>query len=166
MITTYNQAKRLNTISTRKQLEEIINSIPVGKYHERGYECRLVITGSFLLHLHGLVDSFDDVDILVVDAPEPFWCELSSSAYKWEIRDYGDYRSVKVVSKNIMYNLIEDNSYTEFANGYADLDEEIELDTLSHALKAKAKLDRPKDREAIKSIIERVELLTYLEQKK
>lgn len=143
--------------------EDIIDNIPVSKTYERGYECRLVITGSFLLHLHGLVDSFDDVDILVVDAPKSFWSELFSNDYKWDIRDYGDYKSVKVVFDDVTYNLIEDDYYREFKNVYADINGEIELDTLSHALKAKAKLDRPKDREAIKSIIERVELLTYLE---
>ena len=118
------------------------------------------------MHLHGLVDSFDDVDILVVDAPKSFWSELFSNDYKWDIRDYGDYKSVKVVFDDVTYNLIEDDYYREFKNVYADINGEIELDTLSHALKAKAKLDRPKDREAIKSIIERVELLTYLEQKR
>ncbi|MBK5722918.1 hypothetical protein JGH11_18775 [Dysgonomonas sp. Marseille-P4677] len=130
----------------KKTFNRIIDDIPVRKTYERGYECRLVITGSFLLHLHGLVDSFDDVDILVVDAPESFWIELSSSVYKWDIRDYGDYKSVKVVFDDVTYNLIKDDLYTEFTNGYADLNGEIELDTLSHALKAKARLRREKDK--------------------
>lgn len=130
----------------KKTFNNIIDSIPVGKFYERGYKCRLIITGSFFLHINGLIDEFNDVDILVVDAPKSFWSELFSNDYKWDIRDYGDYKSVKIVFENITYNLIEDNSYTEFGNGYADLNEEIEFDTISHALKAKADLKREKDK--------------------
>lgn len=132
---------------TQKEINNIIDNIPVSKVYEGSREMRLIITGSFLLHLHGLMDKHNDVDILVVDAPKSFWSDLFSNYYRWDIRDYGDYKSVKVVFKDVTYNLIEDNQYREIGNSFADLNGEYEYDTLSHALKAKAVLNRPKDKQ-------------------
>jgi len=146
-------------IENRKMLDEIIDNIPAFKMYERGYKCRIVVTGTFLLHMNGLADSFKDIDILIVDAPKSFWSELFSNEYRWDIKDYGDYKSVKVVRNGFTYNLIEDDTYSEIGNGFIDCNGEIEIDTLYHACKAKANLNRPKDRDYFKYLIERIKHL-------
>lgn len=147
-------------IENRKMLDGIIDNIPVIKMYERGYKCRIVVTGSFLLHMNGLADGFDDIDILIVDAPKSFWSEVYSNDYRWEIKDYGEYKSIKVKVGNYTYNLIEDDSYSEIGNGFIDCNGEIEMDTLFHAFKAKASLNRQKDHDYFKTLIERIQLLT------
>lgn len=146
----------MKKIENRKMLDEIIDNIPAFKMYERGYKCRIVVTGSFLLHMNGLADGFDDIDILIVDAPQLFWQELFSNDYRWEIKDYGEYKSVKVKRNRFVYNLIQDNEYCEIGNGFIDCNGEIEMDTLSNALKAKANLNRPKDHIYFKSLIEQI----------
>lgn len=146
----------MRQIENRKMLNEIIDNIPAFKMYERGYKCRIVVTGSFLLHMNGLAEGFDDIDILVVDAPKSFWSELFSNDYRWEIKDYGEYKSIKVKRNRFVYNLIQDNEYREIGNGFIDCNREIEMDTLSNALKAKANLNRPKDHIYFKSLIEQI----------
>lgn len=142
---------------TRKELNEIIDNIPASITYDHGYDMRLAITGSFLLYLHGLVDRYDDVEILVVDAPKSFWSELFSNDYKWDIRDYGDYKSVKVVFSDVTYNFIADDYYRETTNSFADINGDYQFDTLPNALKAKARLNRGKDVNSLKSMIKRFE---------
>ncbi len=146
----------MRKIENRRMLDEIIDSIPAFKMYERGYKCRIVVTGSFLLHMNGLADGFDDIDILVVDAPKSFWSELFSNDYRWEIKDYGEYKSVKVKRNGFVYNIIQDDEYCEIGNGFIDCNGEIEMDTLSNAFKAKANLNRPKDHVYFKSLIEQI----------
>lgn len=147
-------------IESRKMLDDIIDNIPAYKMYERGYKCRIVVTGSFLLCMNGIAKDFDDIDILVVDAPKSFWSELFSNDYKWDIKDYGGYESVKVKVGKYTYNLIEDSSYSEIGNGFIDCNGEIEMDTIYHALKEKAGLNRQKDHDYFKTLVSQIQSLT------
>lgn len=128
----------------KKTYNEIIDNIPVSKGYDRGYKCRIIITGTFLLSCHGLIDSFEDIDILVVDASDGWWSELLSND-RYDVKMYDGYKSIKVEVGDYTYNIIRDDYYREETVLFADCNEEIELDTLEHALKAKARLKREKD---------------------
>lgn len=133
-----------------------IDYIPAFKQYERGYDCRIIVTGTFLLCMHGLMDEFNDIDILIVNAPKSFWSDFYSNNSTLEIKDYGSYKNVKVDVGGFTYNIIEDNSYNEVLNAYADCNGEIELDTLKHALFAKKNLNRVKDINHFKVITEQI----------
>lgn len=134
-----------------KMTEEIFSKIrdyiPIGSWYGKGCmsNTKLILTGSALLCAYGLMDEFEDVDIIVADSDKSYWSELLHT-HNISLEE-AHYESIKIESNGFVYNIIRDDSY--FVKSDATkitLDGELYLDSLLHAISAKKRLDREKDK--------------------
>lgn len=137
---------------TRKEVQKIVDNIPLTIGMQK---YSLVISGTFLLSIYGLMNEYGDIDIIVQDMDEDFfehlsiWADDNDVEYE-KIGEDDDYYSTKVEYNGITYNFVDgsdfpmDNNYISLSiknnDGY-----EFMLDYLHHAMTAKMELKRSKD---------------------
>lgn len=140
--------------------DKIINNIPIKTWYGDGWYkgVKLVLTGSALLCAYGLMDEFNDIDILVTNSTSEYWSELL------QIHDIKlesvDYESIKIEDSGFIYNIIRDDTYFQEVDGTPiSIDGEIFLDSLAHAIMAKKNLKRDKDATHFIQINQRLQTL-------
>lgn len=153
---------------TTEVFEQILDEFPLS---ERMMNRQMIISGTFLLCLYGLMDEFNDVDV-IVDQIDVFEFEIDKlcKQVKGLKRVDGelfcdDYNSIKVEYNGIRYNFLDsealgiDNNETYLTLDKYVTDEtkyQFELDTLDHALKAKMDLNRVKDKNHLIDMIQKL----------
>ena len=146
---------------TQKEIDNIIESIPCVLVDD----VKFVLTGTFVLTMFGLLDGYNDVDILVINASSDFWPRLRDK-YQNDLAEGSPntYNCVKINRNGITYNFIEDNSYAiekDSTNLWVDT-QSLYLDSIPHALTAKWGLGRDKDKKHFSTIIERLNALLHI----
>ena len=143
---------------TQKEIDNIIESIPCILVDD----VKFVLTGTFVLTMFGLLDGYNDVDILVINASSSFWDSLLDK-YRSNIAEGSsiDYNCIKLNRNGVIYNFIQDDSYViEKDSTNLCLDTHcLYVDSIPHALMAKWGLGRDKDRKHFSTINERLNAL-------
>lgn len=125
----------------------------------------MIISGTFLLSLYGLMDSFGDIDIIVEDMDEDFfdylniWCNANNIEHERIEGNGEDYYSSKVTHDKYTYNFLdgsENNVPETFLKVTTTDGYDFYLDTLDHALKAKMSLGRVKDFKHLNQMIKTI----------
>ena len=137
---------------TNKEVQKIVNNIPLTAEMQK---YSLVISGTFLLSIYGLMNEYGDIDIIVQDMDEDFyeylciWAEDNNIEYE-KIGEEDNYYSTKIEHNGITYNFIDGSNFP-MDNNYISLSIENKdrykfmLDYLHHAMTAKMGLKRSKD---------------------
>lgn len=118
----------------QKEIDNVLESMP----YVLADGVKFVLTGTFVLSLFGLVDEYNDVDVLVVNAPGAFWPMLLDK-YRDDIAEGSSigYNCIKINRNGITYNFIQDDGYiiekdsTNFCLGTYCL----YVDSIPHALR-------------------------------
>lgn len=142
----------------QKDIDNVIESMPCVLEDE----VKFVLTGTFVLSLFGLMDEYNDVDVLVVNAPGAFWPMLLDK-YRDDIATNTSigYNCIKINRNGITYNFIQDDSYIierDSTNLWLD-SHCLYVDSIPHALMAKWGLGRDKDKKHFSTINERLNAL-------
>lgn len=153
---------------TTEVFEQILDEFPLS---ERMMNRRMIISGTFLLCLYGLMDEFNDVDV-IVDQIDVFEFEIDKLCKQIkgleridEVLFDENYNSIKVEYNGIRYNFLDsealgiDNNETYLTLDKYVTDEtkyQFELDTLDHALKAKMDLCRHKDKDHLIKMVQNI----------
>lgn len=142
----------------QEELEIVVGSMP---YVYCGCNVKFVLTGTFLLSIFKLIDKYSDVDILVIDSDKEFWSELLNKYEDKVIDNSMWYCGIKIKIDGIIYNLIKDDNYdieSDSTNICIDSDC-VYFDSIQHALEAKHRLNRDKDKAHFVDINKRLQLL-------
>jgi len=142
---------------TQKEIDKIIDALPYAGCYGDG-KAEFVLTGTFLLTMFGLMDEYNDVDVIVVNANRKFWSDFLNEHEDSLIEASEFYDCVKIELSGITFNLIQDDRYyiaSDSMNLFVD--DNVYLDSLSHALKVKADLKREKDKVHFEIINQRLE---------
>ena len=148
---------------TQKEIDNIIESIPCILVDD----VKFVLTGTFVLTMFGLLDGYNDVDILVINASSDFWPQLLDK-YQNDLAEGSPntYNCVKINRNGITYNFIEDNSYViekDSTNLWVDT-QSLFIDSIPHALTAKWNLGRDKDKQHFNVINQRLRSLLSISE--
>lgn len=142
----------------QKDIDNVVDSMPYVLVDD----VKFVLTGTFVLTLFGLMDEYNDVDVLVVNAPGAFWPTLLDK-YRGDIAadTPNGYTCVKIKRNGVIYNFIQDDSYIiEKDSTNLCLDTYcLYVDSIPHALMAKWGLGRDKDIKHFSTINERLNAL-------
>lgn len=148
---------------TQKEIDKVIDSMP---YVLEG-EVKFVLTGTFVLTLFGLMDEYNDVDVLVINATSSFWSAILDK-YKPDIAadSPNSYNCIKIIRNGVTYNFIEDNSYViEKDSTNLCIDTHcLYIDSIPHALMAKWNLGRDKDKQHFNVINQRLRSLLSISE--
>ena len=147
----------------QKDIDKVIDSMP---YVLEG-EVKFVLTGTFVLTLFGLMDEYNDVDVLVINVTSSFWSAILDK-YKPDIAadSPNSYNCVKINRNGITYNFIEDNNYVierDSTNLWIDT-QCLYIDSIPHALTAKWNLGRYKDKQHFNVINQRLRALLSISE--
>ena len=148
---------------TQKEIDNIVESIPCILVDD----VKFVLTGTFVLTMFGLLDGYNDVDILVINASSDFWPQLLDK-YQNDLAEGSPntYNCVKINRNGITYNFIEDNSYViekDSTNLWVDT-QSLFIDSIPHALTAKWNLGRDKDKQHFNVINQRLRSLLSISE--
>ena len=148
---------------TQKEIDNIIESIPCVLVDD----VKFVLTGTFVLTMFGLLDGYNDVDILVINASSDFWPRLLDK-YQNDLAEGSPntYNCVKINRNGITYNFIEDNSYViekDSTNLWVGT-QSLYIDSIPHALTAKWNLGRDKDKQHFNVINQRLRSLLSISE--
>ena len=143
----------------KEEIERIISAIPVPFWYGNR-RASFVLTGTFLLSIFNLIDKYEDVDILVVDSDKDFWSDFILENEHKIIGGFKGYDSVKIEANGYIFNFIRDDIYSINSDSTNILLQDlVYLDSLQHALQAKHKLNRDKDKAHFVDINKRLQLL-------
>lgn len=124
-----------------------------------------VITGSFALCCYGLLNEFDDVDLVVMEPDSPsmnafiLLYKESGSTKEAEEETY-ESLNIKVRVGDLIVNLLGDRFMEE--PPFLRLgNTKLMLDPLSNILRAKMELNRPKDQMAFEQMDKRLQHLSH-----
>lgn len=147
----------------QKDIDNVVDSMPYVLVDD----VKFVLTGTFVLTLFGLVDEYNDVDVLVINASNSFWSSLLDM-YGSDIAEVSPsgYNCIKINRNEITYNFIQDDGYiiekdsTNLCLGMYCL----YVDSISHALTAKWNLGRDKDKQHFNVINQRLRSLLSISE--
>ena len=147
----------------QKDIDKVIDSMP---YVLEG-EVKFVLTGTFVLTLFGLMDEYNDVDVLVINATSSFWSAILDE-YKPDIAadSPNSYNCIKIIRNGVTYNFIQDDAYVierDSTNLCLD-DISLYVDSIPHALMAKWNLGRDKDKQHFNVINQRLRSLLSISE--
>ena len=147
----------------QKDIDKVIDSMP---YVLEG-EVKFVLTGTFVLTLFGLMDGYNDVDVLVINATSSFWSAILDE-YKPDIAadSPNSYNCIKIIRNGVTYNFIQDDAYVierDSTNLCLD-DISLYVDSIPHALMAKWNLGRDKDKQHFNVINQRLRSLLSISE--
>ena len=148
---------------TQKEIDNIIESIPCILVDD----VKFVLTGTFVLTMFGLLDGYNDVDVLVINASSDFWSEILDK-YKPDIAadSPNSYNCIKIIRNGVTYNFIQDDAYVierDSTNLCLD-DISLYVDSIPHALMTKWNLGRDKDKQHFNVINQRLRSLLSISE--
>ena len=130
----------------------------------------MILTGTAYLSILGLHNGYNDIDIILLGIDDETWVSLLKE-YCVENEeglddDYRETKSFKISRGVYEFNFLREDDYPiPWENGdRLPISGEIYLDTLEHALQAKIRLNRKKDKEGLILIKEKLESLWETEE--
>ena len=100
----------MSTKLTEKVLDDICSNVPMRVWWGHGAEPVIVLTGTAVLCAYGLMDEFNDVD-LIVRADNSYWSDLLEQ-YNISIGE-AEYENIKIENGGFTYNIIREDTYRE-----------------------------------------------------